>query len=218
MLKKIIPEIKEGLALVQTSQNKSGTGFFVNSDGYVVTCKHVIEDNSGQLMQNGVLDVKFREGLIHFSLVKAHNILDLCILKIDNSEVPILNLNDSMDISEGENIACCGFPFVSLGINHATTTHGIISAIYQHDDHEMFQLDVMLHEGNSGGPCFLIENGSVVGIVTSRFDPFDARKREFEDKTGVQFTLELAGSSIHERTNISFVIPAIDILEFMEEI
>lgn len=218
MLKNVIPKIKEGLAIVTSSLDKTGTGFFINSDGYLVTCKHVIEDDTSQLIQNGTLYCEFNYEVLDFSLVEAHKTLDLCILKINLSKVPILKLDDSMDLIEGENIACSGYPFVSYKFINPTTTHGIVSAINSYNDHEMYQLDVMLHEGNSGGPCFLIENGSVVGIVTSRFDPFDAQKRKFEKETGMQTTFKVAGSSIHERTNISFVIPSIDILEFMEKI
>ena len=161
-----------------------GTGFFVRSDGYIVTNYHVVE-------KKGNIQVTLYSGetvparVIDFSAVD-----DLAVLKIEGKGYPAVTIGNSDALRVGELAVAVGNP--SGKDASWTTTHGIISALKREvsvtgsgtiEEMTMIQTDAPVNPGNSGGPL-CNANGEVIGIIT----------RKLSDYEGIGFAIPINGA------------------------
>lgn len=89
---------------------------------------------------------------------------------------PHLEIEDYINISEGDDIGVCGFPlgnylYNQLGTVTSSFTKGILSSIIPGPNVKLehldgFQLNVTATHGNSGGPVFSLSSGKVFGVLT----------------------------------------------------
>lgn len=143
-----------------------GSGFLINSAGYLVTNAHVVSRAtkiSVTLADNTVLPAR---------VISADDEHDLAVLKVDppkGKSLPYLPLGRSDDLMVGETVIAVGNP---MGLSHTLTT-GIISAV----DRELsfrqgvkytgvIQTDAPINPGSSGGPLLNIR-GELIGINTA---------------------------------------------------
>ena len=141
-----------------------GSGFFISSDGYIVTNYHVVQDSKSVTitMDNGkVLDAK---------VVGTDPKTDLALLKVQQpGDYPYVTL-DKATPKIGDWVVCIGNPY-GLG---GTVTAGIVSAkgrnIGDGPYDRFLQIDAPINKGNSGGPAF-DEEGQVVGVNTAIYSP-----------------------------------------------
>jgi serine protease Do len=144
-----------------------GTGFLINTNGYVVTNEHVVR---------GVVDLRVRlyDGReLPACVVGADLPTDIALLKIDvKGPLPLLALGNSNDIRVGEPVIAIGNPY---GFNHSVTA-GIVSAkervvdrssLHEERAEDLYsffiQTDASINLGNSGGPL-IDAAGAVIGI------------------------------------------------------
>ena len=152
----------------------SGTGFFIDPRGYIVTNHHVIEDASG-------IDV-FVTKSGKTSTYKAKSVVvdksnDLAIIKItDNTfaklaPVPYTIGSGTKDV--GTSVFAMGYPQLSYLGEEIKVTDGIISSKtgYQ-GDITTYQISAPIQPGNSGGPLF-DKNGLLVGITNAGVSELD---------------------------------------------
>ena len=139
-----------------------GTGFFVTSDGYMLTNHHVIEGADKitvTLNDRTELDAK---------LIGSDERSDVAVLKIDGRLFPALPIGDSNQLKVGEPVLAIGSPF---GFDYSASA-GIVSAKSRSFSREtsvpFIQTDVALNPGNSGGPLFN-QSGEVIGINSRIF-------------------------------------------------
>ncbi len=147
----------------------SGTGFFVSSDGLILTNKHVVND------RNGRFTVITSDGVEYPAEVLARDVfLDLAVMKITAAEgmaFPTANLGDSSRVRVGETVIAIGNP---LGEFPNSVTKGIVSGLnrtitagsFVGDTElieEAIQTDAAINEGNSGGPLINLQ-GEVIGV------------------------------------------------------
>ncbi|WP_208435175.1 Do family serine endopeptidase [Bartonella phoceensis] len=142
-----------------------GSGFFISSDGYIVTNNHVISDGTSYsvILDDGTeLDAK---------LIGKDPRTDLAVLKVnDKRKFPYVDFGDDSKLRVGDWVVAIGNPF-GLG---GTVTAGIVSARGRdigtgvYDD--FIQIDAAVNRGNSGGPTFDLD-GKVVGVNTAIFSP-----------------------------------------------
>ena len=133
-----------------------GSGFIVNSAGYLVTNNHVIAGK-----ENEIVVLTYDRKNLPATLVIVDNVRDIALLKIEG-EFSALSFADKEDIQVGEKVIAIGNP---LGLSF-TVTEGIISALDRTGPsglNEYIQTDVSLNPGNSGGPL-IDKEGKVVGI------------------------------------------------------
>jgi serine protease Do len=141
-----------------------GSGFFISTDGYVVTNNHVVE-------QSGTVQVTTDDGrTLDAKVVGTDPKTDLALLKVtEGGNFPYVPLAKATP-RVGDWVVAIGNPF-GLG---GTVTAGIVSARgrdigeSQYDD--FLQIDAPINKGNSGGPTFNL-NGEVVGVNTAIFSP-----------------------------------------------
>jgi serine protease Do len=152
------PEGERGLPFVRP--RSLGSGFVIESNGYILTNNHVVE-NADEIM------VRFNDRReMSAKLVGADPRSDLALLKVDATDLPAVRLGRSENLKVGEWVLAIGSPF---GFDYSVTA-GIVSAkgrslpTEQNENYVPFiQTDVAINPGNSGGPLFNLD-GEVVGI------------------------------------------------------
>ncbi len=147
-----------------------GSGFIISPDGYIVTNDHVA-GNATEItvtMTNG----KHYEAKV----VGSDPITDICLLKVDASDLPYEILGNSSDVMIGEWVIALGNPFGLFEVNDKpTVTVGVISSTGMNlepiDNRyyiNMLQTDAAINGGNSGGPL-VNSDGEVIGMNTLIF-------------------------------------------------
>ncbi|MGD0634364.1 MAG: Do family serine endopeptidase [Beijerinckiaceae bacterium] len=141
-----------------------GSGFFISSDGYVVTNNHVVEHATEVTLVTD--DGK----TLPAKVVGTDKKTDLALLKVtEKGEFPFVKFAATAP-RVGDWVIAVGNPF-GLG---GTVTAGIVSArgrdINAGPYDDFLQIDAPVNRGNSGGPTFNA-NGNVVGVNTAIFSP-----------------------------------------------
>jgi len=142
----------------------SGTGFFISSDGYVVTNYHVIEDGTAVTVTTHS-DQEYEAKIIGY---EQNN--DLALLKVEGENLPYVTLGNSTNLVVGDQVVAIGNVLSTFA---SSLTVGYVSGVDRVVDTEgiamnMIQTDVAINSGNSGGPLFNMK-GEVVGITTAKF-------------------------------------------------
>lgn len=130
-----------------------GTGFFIDRQGYILTCCHVVEN------AKSIKIVIPDEGKKEYDceLYGMCPLFDIAMLRIKNySNKDFLELErDESNIRTGQNTYAVGFP---LGQENLKITNGVISG----QQYNYYQTSAAINPGNSGGP--LMMNDKVIGI------------------------------------------------------
>lgn len=164
------------------TQESTGTGFVISSDGYLLTNNHVldptdenplIESARQQGMEASVqLEVVFNGGTERHPLevVSSSGSVDLALAKIE----PFLDMPyvhgfspDTPAPLPGGDVYLVGFPLGNFALQEgnrviASTFRGILSRVVD----DTLQVDAGVHPGNSGGPI-VDPAGRVIGVVFS---------------------------------------------------
>lgn len=146
-----------------------GTGFVVSSDGYIVTNKHVVEDEEAEYT------VLMNSGEKYEAKVLARDtITDLAVLKVEKTDLPFVELGDSSDLKVGQTVVAIGNALAEF---RNTVSTGVISGLSRsvvaggagigsEQLTGVIQTDASINPGNSGGPLLNLA-GQVIGINTA---------------------------------------------------
>ena len=145
----------------------TGSGFVIDSSGYILTNNHVI---SKAAQTGGSIQVSLSDGTFYSAKVIGRDAsYDLAVLKINASGLKALQFGDSDAVAVGDLVIAIGSP---LGLSGTVTT-GIISAknravtAGESDSESSFinalQTDAAINPGNSGGPL-VDATGAVIGV------------------------------------------------------
>lgn len=142
----------------QKQMSATGSGFILESDGYIITNAHVVGEADSIIVK--LADKREFQA----KLLGIDRRTDVALLKIDAKDLPAVKLGNPKNIKVGEWVAAIGSPF---GLEN-TMTVGVVSAkgraLPQQENYVPFiQTDVAINPGNSGGPLFNT-NGEVIGI------------------------------------------------------
>ena len=145
----------------QHREQTLGSGVIVSAQGqgYVLTNNHVIAEAAD-------IQVLLYDGRIaKATLVGADEETDLAVLKIDASNLPVIQLADTQQLRAGDVALAIGNP---LGLNQ-TVTMGIVSAVGRQlnssSAEDFIQTDAAINLGNSGG-ALINTKGELIGINT----------------------------------------------------
>jgi len=140
-----------------------GTGFFITSDGYLLTACHVVSEASKIQVLTGT-------GLYPAKVVRLDSANDMALLKVDGQGFEALAVQTSRAVKAGQEIFTLGFPNIQFQGTEAKYTQGNISSLSGiADDPRLFQISAAVQPGNSGGPL-LDADGMVVGLVVAKLD------------------------------------------------
>ena len=157
-------EVRRGLFSLGTVPRGTGSGFFWDDQGHVVTNVHVVAGADQ-------VEITLHDGTtVAGRLVGAHPDKDLAVFKVDlQTPSPGIPIGTSADLRVGQNAYAIGNPF---GLDH-TFTSGVVSALGREIEaangrvvEGVIQTDAAINPGNSGGPL-LDSAGRLIGVNTA---------------------------------------------------
>ena len=180
--------VENGLETGKFNWNGSGTGFYVNNEGFIATNYHVIQDATDIVVlckQNG-MNQKYKA-----TVFQTDKINDLALIKItDKNFVPLPALPyqlASETVAVGNEVFSLGFPLADIMGESVKYTDGKISSLTGiNEDVTKYQVTAPIQNGNSGGPLF-DNSGNVVGIIESRLnkDKYNSENVNYAVKAGL---------------------------------
>lgn len=156
-------ELNDSLELQKSSLETSGSGFFINNQGYIVTNNHVI---SGAVTIE--VFTEYRKNPYTAKIIGLSECDDIAVLKIDIENEDFLSFADRKP-TLGEEIIAAGFP---RGDEEVTFLDGIVSKKETDGSTSWASIDYAFEHtaeilpGSSGGPI-VDENVKVIGIAYS---------------------------------------------------
>ncbi|MCL5883579.1 MAG: trypsin-like peptidase domain-containing protein [Actinobacteria bacterium] len=154
-------------------QQGVGSGFVVNSDGYILTNAHVVTSETTPAQKATDIEVNFRNGKKAKATIVGYDLTssDIAVIKVDPAGLDLVPaaLGDSDKVNVGEPVVAIGSPF---GIEYASTlTSGIVSGTKRTVEspsagfsiQNAIQTDAAINPGNSGGPL-INSRGEVIGL------------------------------------------------------
>ena len=146
-----------GTKLPPVSRGKSGTGFYINENGYLLTNHHVIGSCSSIWIDDG-------SSKIQASIIEVNENLDIAVLRVNKKTSTYAIFGQ---VRAGEDVIALGFPLGEMLGDVIKNTKGVVSALVGYQgDKDYLQFTAPIQPGNSGGPL-LNEGGFVVGINTA---------------------------------------------------
>lgn len=144
------------------AENGHGSGFLISPDGYIITNHHVTNGEDPEKLYVYLEEDK----KIKATFIRSNPVYDLCLLKIDSTNLPFLKMGKLSEAEDGTEVYAIGTPqHVDL---LKTVSAGIISSNRIDKDIKVIQSDVRINLGNSGGPMIL-KNGDLIGVVNAKF-------------------------------------------------
>jgi serine protease Do len=144
----------------------SGSGVILTSDGYIVTCNHVVSEAGS----SASIKVYLQDGTTYdATLVGSDDMTDLAVIKIEATNLPAASVGVSSDSVVGDTVYAIGNP---LGVLASSVTDGIVSGLdrlvtINGIDMTCIQTDAAVNPGNSGGGLFN-SSGELIGIVNAK--------------------------------------------------
>jgi len=140
-----------------------GSGFFISSEGFIVTNSHVVSEAAK-------LEVRTPDGDVYLAEIKGNDpSTDVAVIKVYGKNFPFVKFGDSSQLKVGQLVVAIGNPY---GFQY-TVTAGVVSALGRSMRSyagrlidNVIQTDAALNPGNSGGPL-INSKGEVVGINTA---------------------------------------------------
>jgi putative serine protease PepD len=164
--KRVLPSVVS-IAADGDTGSATGTGFVIESSGYILTNNHVI---AGAVSPKGKIEVILNTGEKYSATVIGRDSsYDLAVLKIKKVGLTAMQFGDSDKVAVGDSVIAIGSP---LGLS-GTVTLGIISAkdravtagesAGDNSFINALQTDAAINPGNSGGPL-VDSTGAVIGV------------------------------------------------------
>ena len=153
-------------------ESGAGSGVVISSDGYILTCAHVVSGASNITVTIGDTDCPA-------TVVGEDDTSDVAVLKIDATDLTPATVGNSDSLAVGESVLAVGNPLGELG---GTVTSGIVSALNRSvtirgtsstNTMSLIQMDASVSPGNSGGGLFNM-NGELIGLVNAKSSSSDA--------------------------------------------
>ena len=153
-------------------ESGAGSGVIISSDGYILTCAHVVDGASN-------ITVTINDKDYTATLVGEDTTSDIAVIKIDANGLTPATVGDSDSLKVGQNVMAVGNPLGELG---GTVTGGMISALNRSvtiqgtsstNTMSLIQMDASVSPGNSGGGLFNM-NGELIGLVNAKSSSSDA--------------------------------------------
>ena len=165
---KKLPDAENLTTLSQKKINLGGgSGFIISKDGTLLTNRHVVADPKAEYM------VVVNEEKKYPAKVLARDpINDVAILKIEDKNLPVIELGDSSGLELGRTVIAIGNV---LGTFQNTVSVGVISGLSREITagdvitkqtaklRGLIQTDAAINPGNSGGPLINMQ-AKVIGI------------------------------------------------------
>ncbi len=175
----------------------SGTGFYINAAGQVLTAAHVLDDCA-------LVEVQRDEQILAATPVAQSHLVDLAVLDTATPAPHFLPLRKGYEITLGEAVTNVGFPLQKILAATPNLTRGNVSSRGAlAGSVGQFQFSAPIQPGSSGGPV-VSDGGELLGITvstlaTNKFIPAGALPQN------VNFALDARYAAMFlQRNNIAF--------------
>ena len=139
----------------------SGTAFFVDDKGHIVTNHHVVKDAKNNLK------IVYKNKELEADLIASDKKLDLALLKVNVKNKSYISVS-SKKPEKLQDIIASGYPGGKHLSDDLKFTSGIVSSLKGANDNSAhIQTDLALNHGNSGGPIVDKETGELVAVAVS---------------------------------------------------
>ena len=148
--------------IVKDESKSSGTGFFINSEGYAITNYHVVATSKN-------INMSIKGKVYKSRVIATDRENDLALLKSDTKNKYYFQIS-KQDAQRMDDVTAVGFGFGKGISDEVKTTKGVVSALAGlNNNYSHLQIDASLQPGNSGGPVINSE-GEVVGVAVAKMD------------------------------------------------
>lgn len=175
------------LAYNDAGEGGTGSGFFIRSDGYLLTNHHVVWDaENGQYHTNFEIswDSSLNRPPLKAELIGAVSRagrgtgadivgVDIALLKVNGADFATVELTPAEHVQLGDAVVTMGFPKRGLFDSLNTfVTQGVVTRFNRNGLGQLDSIfiDAKITHGNSGGPCFSLETGGVIGLNSFGYD------------------------------------------------
>lgn len=161
----------------------SGTGFFINREGHVLTNAHVVAGcKSVKMQRSGDVPVEV-------ATLAVDRINDLAVVKAP-APSPVIAHFSTTAARQGQDVVVYGFPLAGVLAPQGNLTTGIVSALAGiANDTRQLQISAPVQPGNSGGP--LMDNsGNVIGVVVSKINALSVAKATGDIPQNINFAIK----------------------------
>jgi S1-C subfamily serine protease len=168
--------LKSTVVLLLVKERGTGTGFFVSSNGLLVTNAHVVGDGKAEI--TALWDSGANHPAVVMELVKLDADADLALLRAtDGRSYLTLEMREHYELARP--LLAAGFPLAGAFARSLATSpsdivvsRGALSAVRKRgQEAEWLQHDCKIASGNSGGPLIDQEDGSVIGVNSRVINP-----------------------------------------------
>jgi len=190
----IIDGAVKSVVTIKTSAGFQGTGFIINSEGYIITNAHVLSDSSGNLASS-IQIITYDKGTKNAEFIGYDGNLDVALLKISGT-YDALSLANSNDVQVGEKVIAIGNP---LGLQFSVS-EGIVSAVHRTGSNGLakyIQTDAALNPGNSGGPL-INKQGKVIGINNFKIGSGESLGFALESNSIIESANDIASQELNK--------------------
>ena len=153
---------KKKLKPGKTYSVASGTGFFINRSGNIVSNNHVIDSCA-------TVKVHYKGVATPVTILATDRANDLSLMKADVKPDDAFAISGA-DASLLDDIYVAGYPFGKVVSSSVKVTKGVVSALTGvGNNYSNIQIDAALQPGNSGGPI-INKKGNVIGVAVAKLD------------------------------------------------
>lgn len=186
-----------------------GTGFFITTQGHILTNNHVIE---------GCRSLTTRPDGKSLEVISRNKSSDLALLKANITPTSVAVFRAGPAPKLGDSLVAFGFPLPGILSSSGNVSTGVLSATSGlQDDVRYIQISAPVQPGNSGGPLF-DSSGHVIGVVVAKLDAIQIARvtgdvpqnvnfavhwsevRAFLDEEGIQYRKEPSQRAVSNRS------------------
>ena len=155
-----------------TSCDFQGTGFFITTDGYILTTGHNVDNNDQEHSPCSGYPVQIQATLQNGTVLTAKlfnpslNNLDLGVIKANGTFMKANLMSSNSVVKAGEQIGLIGYP---LGFAKQAVSNGIVSFYGFENGVLTLRINSFTSAGDSGSPIFLSNTGEVIGVFEKSF-------------------------------------------------
>jgi TPR repeat protein len=183
--------------MMATQVVATGSGFFINADGQIITNAHVVD---------GCAAVKLSSG-VTLKQVAIDSDSDLALLNAGRKATSFARLRGGKGARLGESVIAAGYPLAGMLGSGTIVSSGNISALAGlGNDRRNIQISAPVQPGNSGGPL-IGDDGAIVGVVSSKLDAIKVAGAINDIPQNVNFAVSLGTlQSFLNANNVSYAL------------
>ena len=152
-------DVCEKEKLAESSKGSSGTAFFINKKGYLLTNNHVVDGCT-------LSKISYKNKDYDTKLIATDKTLDLALLKAELKPKTFINFSKD-EAKKLDTIYVAGYPLGKGLSDDLKINPGSVSSLKGFEDNSNeIQIDAPINPGNSGGPI-INENGNLIAIAVS---------------------------------------------------